>query len=197
MDYNDDWDISTAFTRGRNALVVIKTGSGGTVEGYKGKYKALAEKIHTDTGFAVLVADNPAQAEKEANFDVTMTATEFSMDVTDTDDGSELPVYYIGFSSAAAMGAMYGYKYPYISRMLLINPPLMINWHKIKTGLEKYSGEKAEVLIGSLDPSYKYLGLLEFLVSNNLTVLEGQGMDHHLSGNEDELYAIISIFLKQ
>ena len=33
------WDIETAFLRGRDALVVIKTGAGGTVNGYQDKYK--------------------------------------------------------------------------------------------------------------------------------------------------------------
>ena len=33
------WDIETAFLRGRDVLVVIKTGAGGTVNGYQDKYK--------------------------------------------------------------------------------------------------------------------------------------------------------------
>ena len=33
------WDIETAFLRGRDVLVVIKTGAGGTVNGYQEKYK--------------------------------------------------------------------------------------------------------------------------------------------------------------
>ena len=48
------WDIETAFLRGRDVLVVIKTGAGGTVNGYQDKYKKLAEYIHHRTGYAVL-----------------------------------------------------------------------------------------------------------------------------------------------
>ena len=36
------WDIETALLRGSDALIVIKTGAGGTVNGYMDKYKKLA-----------------------------------------------------------------------------------------------------------------------------------------------------------
>ncbi len=112
------WDIETAFLRGRDVLVVIKTGAGGTVNGYQDKYKKLAEYIHNRTGYAVLTVDNPAGADKEENFEVTMTAAEFANDVTEAADGGEVPVYYIGFSLGASLGAMYGWQYPYIRKML-------------------------------------------------------------------------------
>ena len=106
------WDIETSFLRGRDALVVWKTGAGGTVNGYKDKYKKLAEYIHNRTGYAVLTVDNPAGADKEENFEVTMTSAEFANDVTEDADGRAVPVYYVGFSLGASWGAMYGWQYP-------------------------------------------------------------------------------------
>ena len=44
-------------------------------------------------------------------------------------------VYYMGNSNGGIIGAQFGIKYPQIKRMLLINPPLMINWHRTKEGL--------------------------------------------------------------
>lgn len=155
------WDIETALLRGSDALIVIKTGAGGTVNGYMDKYKKLAEYIHHRTGYAVLTVDNPVGADKEENFEVTMTAAEFANDVTEAAGGGEVPVYYIGFSLGASLGAMYGWQYPYIRKMLLINPPLMINWHRQRNGLEQFDGEQAVVAIGSSDPSYQFAGLID------------------------------------
>lgn len=191
MNIKEDWDINTAFTPGKNGLVVIKTGTGGSLEGYKGKYTKLAEYINEKTGLAVLIADNPADAGKEENFDVTMTAAEFSADVTETDDGNDIPVYYIGFSSAASMGAIYGYKYDYIKKMILVNPTFTINWHKQKNGLESFSGEKAIVVVGSDDISFKYFGLLDFVQNSKVQRITIDGADHFFSKHIDDIKDLI------
>lgn len=185
MDINENWDINTAFTKGRNALVVIKTGTGGSLEGYKGKYARLVEYIHEKTGYAVLIADNPINTDKEENFDVTMTAAEFSADVTETDNGKDIPIYYVGFSSAASMGATYAHKYDYIKKMILVNPTFTINWHKQKRGLESFSGEKALLVIGSLDVSFKYAGLVDYIQNSKLQRITVEGADHFFSGHMD------------
>ena len=191
MNIKEDWDINTAFTPGKNGLVVIKTGTGGSLEGYKGKYTKLAEYINEKTGLAVLIADNPADAGKEENFDVTMTAAEFSADVTETDDGNDIPVYYIGFSSAASMGAIYGYKYDYIKKMILVNPTFTINWHKQKNGLESFSGEKAIVVVGSADISFKYSGMLDFIQNSRVQRITIDGADHFFSNHMDDIKDLI------
>ena len=89
------WDIETALLRGSDALIVIKTGAGGTVNGYMDKYKKLAEYIHHRTGYAVLTVDNPVGADKEENFEVTMTAAEFANDVTEAAGGGEVILVFL------------------------------------------------------------------------------------------------------
>ena len=53
-------------------------------------------------------------------------------------------VYYIGISKGASIGAVQAYRYPCIAGMLLVNPTLMINWLKIKRGLEFFSVDDAK-----------------------------------------------------
>lgn len=172
-------DIITAYVPGQNKLVVIKTGAGGTVEGYKGKYTKLSEYIHETTGYAVLVVDNPLAIMDEENFEITMTAVEYTGNVVETDDGEFPEVIYIGISKGASSAAIYGWRYPEIKMMLLINPPLMINWHKQKTGLEKFNGKYINVIIGDNDPSYKFAGLVDCLESDKVKLSVAAGIGHH------------------
>lgn len=189
-------DITTAYVPGRNKLVVIKTGAGGTVEGYEGKYTKLSKYIHEATGYAVLVVDNPLAMIDEENFEVTMTAIEYTGNVVETDDGEFPEVIYIGISKGASMAAIYGWQYQEIKRMLLINPPLMINWHKQKVGLEKFNGEFVNVVIGGKDPSCRFAGLIECLDTDKVQKSIVSGMDHNFKCGEHLIWQYVDEILK-
>lgn len=102
---------------------------------------------------------------------------------------------YIGISYGALVGAQQGWQIPMISKMLLINGPLMINWHKTKLGSERFQGKEIMFVYGEKDPSYKYSGLLKNIDSNIISMYSVGGADHHFSGMEDKEMELINYFL--
>lgn len=60
----------------------------------------------------------------------------------------------------------------------------MINWHRTKNGIEKFSGNSVEMLYGTKDPSYKYYEILECINSNKLIYRKVDGADHNFAGME-------------
>lgn len=73
--------------------------------------------------------------------------------------------------------------------MVLVNCPLMINWHKTSAGILCFSGEWATFVFGSLDPSCRYSELIRMTEGENprarLEIVEGQ--DHYFSKDGCEL----------
>ena len=104
-------------------------------------------------------------------------------------------IYYYGNSNGASIGACNAYKYEKIQRMLLINPPLFINFHKIEDGIKKFKGDKINFIFGSLDPSYKYVGLLDVLKNTKVSYYIIEGEDHNLSNNTISLESLVEKYL--
>ena len=104
-------------------------------------------------------------------------------------------IYYYGTSNGGVLGARFSYLYPNIKRLLLINPPLFINYHKLKDGLLKFNNEKITLLYGTQDPSYKFVGLLDLIESNKISydILENE--DHNLSNNNYSLEYLVDNYL--
>ena len=71
--------------------------------------------------------------------------------------------------------------------MLLVNGPIMINWPKTKKGIERFQGEKVELIYGMKDPSYRYYDILDCINSNKLVCTAIEGADHNFTGMEDIL----------
>ncbi|MEE1362685.1 MAG: hypothetical protein U0K23_08915, partial [Selenomonadaceae bacterium] len=152
--------LQSSFTNGVKALVVIKVGADGSLNGYHNKYSLMAEQINATLGYAVLVISNPSKLDIQHNFDLTMQLVQKVYTEISSDIGKLPQIFYLGISRGAAMAAMLGWQYPLLNNLLLVNPPLMINWHKLKTGLLKFKGNRITVVIGEKDPSYKYSGLI-------------------------------------
>ncbi|HAZ95957.1 MAG TPA: hypothetical protein DCW73_01600, partial [Treponema sp.] len=106
-------------------------------------------------------------------------------------------VYYMGFSDGALIGARCGADYPEIRRMVLVNGPLMMNWHRTKAGILRFLGESATFVYGSLDPSYRYAELIRTLEKENprihLEIADGQ--DHYFSKNGFDLAELAERYL--
>ena len=174
-----------------NVLVYIKTGNGGNIFGYENKYLKIANRINDELGYAVLVAANPV--EEQCNLQREMKKVFDAFGVYNTFDD----IIYIGFSDGANIGAQQGYLIPEIKRMLLINGPLMINFHKTKRGIVAYENEKIEMVYGTQDPSYKYVELLDSIDSKVLLVNTLENIDHVFTNALSEFEQLIFGFVKE
>ena len=101
----------------------------------------------------------------------------------------------MGHSNGALIGAWFGVNYPRIKRMLLVNGPLMYNWHKTKEGIQKFSGEKLVLVYGSLDQSFRYTELVKPLENEKIKLEIIEGQDHHFSKNTFDFKKLPEKFL--
>lgn len=173
---------------GTKTLVFIKTGRGGSIYGYRNKYVRLADRIFRETGCSVVVSANPEESDC-----ILSEELDYVRELIPAYDR----VLFIGVSNGALIGAQQGYICPEISDMMLINGPLQINWPKTRRGLDSFSGNRVLMLYGEKDPSYRFIGLLDCIKSENVIYTVMRGADHFFRGMEDVMENEVVAFLKQ
>lgn len=89
----------------------------------------------------------------------------------------------MGYSNGGLIGAWFGTKYNKIKRLLLVNAPLMYNYHKTKDALVNFNKEKITLIYGSLDQSFPYVGLLDRIHNEKVKYYIIDGQDHYFSNN--------------
>ena len=169
-------DVNYGITYGRNKLVFIKAGRGGTIYGLDNKYVNIADRISKEYGYTVVISANHKDS-------VYVLEDELKLVKAMVPDYTE--IIFVGMSAGALIGAQQGYLNEEIKSMLLINGPLMINWPKTKRGIEKFEGKIVEMLYGTKDPSYKYYEILKCINSDKLIAREIEGADHNFIGMQD------------
>ena len=184
--------VEFGLMEGPRGLLIVKTGSGGSIYGHENKYLALAYRIAGRHQFSVIVSDNPLGVAPEENMAITMAVA--ARHIASLKSG--VPVYYFGVSKGGQYGAMYGYRYPFVQKWLLVNMPLMINWHKSEAGLMKMSSEQEVTLaFGERDPSYRYSELIDMLHKENIKRVVIPAADHNFSQMVDEFIRLPERFL--
>lgn len=177
---------------GNSTLLLVKAGNGGPHRGYEDKYLRLADHINRAHGWTVLCASNPQNGNKTLE-----GAMQIVREYAAGRGFEKFQVYYMGFSDGALIGVRCGADYPEIRRMVLVNGPLMMNWHRTKAGILRFFGESATFVYGSLDPSYRYAELIRVLEKKNLRIhLEiADGQDHYFSKNGFDLAELAERYL--
>ena len=100
-------------------------------------------------------------------------------------------IYYMGISKGGLIGCWYGVENPRVKRLVLVNAPLMINFHnRTLPCIKKFSRNQLTMIYGSLDPSYRYIDF----VTPYTTVKIVDGADHQFR-NHTEMLKIIAVNL--
>ena len=97
---------------------------------------------------------------------------------------SDYKVYFFGFSKGANIGSHYATLESKITRMVLVNGPLMINPHKTREGILRFQGERMTFIYGSLDPSYDYSGLVNLETKDNIKLVILDNINHNVENEE-------------
>lgn len=168
--------IDYGIIKGNSTILFIKAGQDGSMYGYENKYLKIAKNINKKYGATVICSSNPFDGTNPLN-----QAMEVIEEYCLENNIKRYQIYYMGHSSGGLIGAWFGYKYPRIKRMLLINAPLMYNWHKTKEGLYNFNGEQAIMIYGGLDQSHGYVPLLNGICKNNFSYEIIEGQDHNFS----------------
>lgn len=171
--------IEYGIIKGNEKIFFVKVGQNGNILGFEEKYLRMANKINKEKGYTVIVSSNMYLDEKIFNHD---------MDFIDKYCGNNklnnYEICYFGNSNGAMLGIIKGYTCTKITKMILINSPLMVNWHKLKHGLDNLKNKEVHLIYGEKDPSYFYLKRFEPIMKDNheikLKIIVGA--DHNFQG---------------
>lgn len=185
--YPIEIDSRIGIIPGNDNCVFIKTGKGGGIYGYEEKYIEISMRINENFGYTVCVSANPVGKECVLSDEIA----ELNRLILGIKE-----ILYVGFSNGAMVGAQQAYQIETITRMLLINGPLMFNWHKTKSGVEKFKGNEVVFVYGENDPSFKYFDLLGLIKSGVVKKYLAAGADHNFSNMAEEFKDLVLFFVQ-
>lgn len=167
---------------GNNRVIIIKAGAGGSYIGYEEKYLRIARLLHDTYGCTVLCLSNHAN-DSFARGDAAVIRELIA------EMGGEVELYYIGNSNGSTQGLLTATKYFAFRRMVLVNMPLMLNFHRIKEALTRADTE-IRFVYGEKDPSISYVPFLRNASSKEGNLARAEivtvgGADHNFAGMTD------------
>lgn len=174
--------VEYGIIRGNNIVVFIKSGLKGTCYGFNNIYLKIAKLLNEKHNCTVICASNPSGYNNDFDTEMKLIAKH-----ADSYNLTDYKIYYFGHSNGAALGIMNAYKYPKISKLCCINGPLMINPHKIISGIKKFDGEKMYLVYGSNDPSFYLVKTFSELESEKIEFVNVNNTDHNFS-NANNLF---------
>ncbi len=174
---NDHGVIEHGVIKGNKTVLLIKTGLGGSIYGYEDKYLQIANNLNEKYGATVVVADN----KNVGNYIVLNETMYWLKELFNDDELEGVEIYFMGHSDGAKMGAEIGYHYKKIKKMLLINPPLMINLDKQIRGVNEFGG-KIQFVFGEFDLSTQVVDVNNLANNQNIKVEIVKDADHYFKG---------------
>lgn len=171
--------------------LLIKGGQGGSAYGYQNKYLNLANEIRNKYGITVV----SCATSDEPNSDNRMNQIAEDIALLNETCKSLPKILFMGMSKGASLGCIEGRKISQISRLLLINPPLMINLPRICHAAKNFNGEMMTFVFGSEDPSVKETKLLKLHERDNMKVITVPGQDHYFSKDGFNLMTLVEEYL--
>ena len=175
----------------KNNALVIFVGKDSSLFGNEDRYLKIAETANTVYGLTVFCFCNPA-----CNWDLKDNGFSFIIDTVKENINENGNIYFFGFSAGATFAIFNAWKYAQIKRMLLVNPPLMVNMHKIFKGIKNFKGIST-LIIGEQDFCIKIGSMFERdkEMSGFTDVFIFPKADHMFTGLTDEFVKLPFTYL--
>ena len=169
---------------GEKYLVFIKTGRGGSIEGFENKYLDICSLLFEKYAYTFVVSANPKDSVCDLEEEIKCIGKYV---------GDFKEIFFVGISNGASIGAAQCSKIERIKNAVLINAPLMINFHKIKEGAQKFRGDNMYFLYGEDDPSFRYIEILKSIKNTvcKYKIIKGEGHDF----SKESLISELNYFL--
>lgn len=161
--------------------VFIKAGAGGTACGENDKYLKMARLCRDIAGATVICAPNTA-ADSFDLYDRAVLA-----------EHARGGLYFIGSSNGAYQGLNSAARALDFRKMLLINMPLMINFHKSKRVIESLENTELIFVYSEHDPSALYIPYLASALGGRGEVHTVAGANHTFNGKSDEFISLAKL----
>lgn len=178
--FNDEVNIEVSTIEGQSDIILlIVPGIDGSVDGYKNKYKTIAENINSRFGATVIRMSNPSNM-AGLHLRNLFEVLEF---IENTYDLSTKTLYIMGHSLGAYMTSIVSLIFDYIDKILLINPATLID-NDVFDDLSQRPRQLNIFLISEQDPSFKLVDKFKEVG----TVYIQPNADHHFSGQSFEAF---------
>ena len=181
----DSHELKYGVIHGNENIYFIKCGAGGTIPGNEDKYLKMARILHKKSGATVICSAYPYPSE-----DYLLEYDEKVINQFLTHFKEPCTLNFIGSSRGAYVGLTYFSKKFKFSKMLLINMPLMINFHKSVETLPNLKNVKVTFVYGDRDPSVTYIPYLKLHHNDIVTI---QGANHTFDGMIDEFLKLTEL----
>lgn len=181
--------IDYGFVNGNSKIVFIKTGLGGSCFGYEDRYLNMALRLKDRYGCSVIVASNPNDNKNHVDAD-----RQIIEQYTSDHNIDHFELFFFGHSNGCIKGLELTESSPKFRKMILVNMPLMINFHKTKRYVSKIPDTHIVAVYGELDPSYSYTPFLQGKFEN-LSLLSVPQADHNFKGFINEFMDLIDLLL--
>ena len=176
------YEVEVAEYKGTtNKVVMIIVWKWGTTSGYQNKYITIASNLAEKYGVSVFVVENPwiSRDDPKLFIECAMGFVEEQMKKSGFDDWE---IYGMGHSAGAHFWGRFAHLYPNVSKLLLINPVVSVNFTKLKKELEAYQGELF-LIQWSKDNDFFYNPLLDPIKSEKKQVIILDWVNHEFSND--------------
>lgn len=182
---NDICPLPYAYIKGDKRVVVIKAGLGGNYSGYENKYLQISRILNEKYGVTVICISNPAEAGAEVRDTDVISTVLAELNI----EGEELS--FVGVSNGAFKGLELAANTLAIKHLLLVNMPLMVNYHKTLKYISTANATEITLACSERDPSYNYIPFLELKHFPNLKIVRVPGADHRFVGMLTEFIELV------
>jgi len=173
---------------GSERVVLIKSGRGGSFRGDHDKYLRMARHLSRDRGYFVICSSNPVECEQ--TFDADKRFIEFcAMQM----EWSDFSLSLIGNSNGAYQNLFLAKQMPQTQKILCINMPLMVNYHRSAAMLRSMGDVEKTLVYGTHDPSVSYLPFLERWELSRFRIVRVEGADHNFDGRLEDFLALADL----
>jgi len=193
MDYNytlKNEDIYYGFVKGNNKIVFVKPGLGGNYSGYENKYLRIARQLNEKYGCSVIVASNPEEKRNHFNSDKQILEQYISENNITSPE-----FFFFGNSNGGVKGLELANNGVAFRKMVLVNMPLMLNFHKTKRYVSAIPQTDIVAIYGQHDQSVPYLPFFEGKFEN-VKVLTVPNADHNFKGLLNEFIDLSDYLMK-
>ena len=162
---------------GSNKIVYIKVGMGGSYVGYEEKYLKIARRLHDNYGCSVICVSNPLPHGRSIKIDQIII-----QDFVKRHNVQNPEMFLFGNSNGCVKGLEMAEGGTTFKKMVIVNMPLMEDFHKNVDRMKAISETKIRAVYGEKDPSWKYIPFLELSNLENVEIVKIPRADHNFRG---------------
>ncbi len=142
--------------KGDHRIFFVKPGLGSDHVGYENKYLRMSYLLREKYGCSIIVASNPHDGVSHVNNDKSI------LEQYVTENSIESPeLYFFGSSNGGIKGLELTDHGVVFRNMVLVNMPLMINYHKTKRYISAIPQTNILAVYGEYDPSVPYIPFID------------------------------------